>query len=141
MGCTRAWGDFLFIESRGYTTSSYKIKTLADLPPSPISDLSLVCVPYLATRSLSPQRERVHVYLPVRAAHTVQPPPPLLDAREARTLRGREHRPAEPSRAQKVARLQREQQASLWLVRVEQGGGGGEQGEEVGRCLRQGTNG
>ena len=126
---------------------TYKIETLADITPSPKSDLSLVCgVPSLSPRArslthISPQRERVHVYLPVRAAHTVQPPPPLLDAREARTLRGREHRPAEPSRAQKVARLQREQQASLWLVRVEQGGGGGEEGEEVGRCLRQGTNG
>jgi hypothetical protein len=27
------------------------------------------------------------------------------------------------------------------LVRVEQGGGGDEEGEEVGRCLRQGANG
>ena len=128
------------------TTSSYKIKNpCRPHSVSDKSDRSLVCVPSdsrgRATRSLSPQRECVHVYLPVRAAHTVQPPPPLLDAREARTLRGREHRPAEPSRAQKVARLQREQQASLWLVRVEQGGGGGEEGEKVGRCLRQGTNG
>ena len=49
---------------------------------------------------------RTHTHLPpVRAAHTVQPPPPLLDACKARLVRRREHRPADPIRAEAVARF------------------------------------
>ena len=64
--------------------------------------------------SLSLQRERVHIYLPVRAARTVQPPPLLFDAREARSVRRREHRPADPVRAEAVARLDLRRKPS-WL--------------------------
>ena len=64
--------------------------------------------------SPSPQCERIHIDLPVRAAHAVQPPLPLLDTREARLVGRREHRPADPVGAEAVARLDLRRKPS-WL--------------------------